>query len=77
MQNINGKFKGKRLLILGSNAGSSDIVTYAQNNGAHTIVIDYLQPEQSESKQIADENFLISTADTDTIVNLIKTKKIN
>ena len=77
MQNSDAKFNGKTLLVLGTSAGSSDIVTYAKNNGAHTIVLDYLQPEQSESKQIADENFLISTADTDTIVNLIKTKKIN
>lgn len=77
MQNTEAKFSGKTLLILGTSAGSNDIVKYAKSNGAHTIVIDYLQPELSESKLVADDNFLISTADTDTIINLIKTQKID
>ena len=55
------KFSGKRLLVLGSNVGATDIVEYARSHGAITMVADYLPPEKSAAKQVADEHFLIST----------------
>ena len=76
MSNIR-KFAGKKLLILGSNVGSSDIVKYAQKEGAYTIVADYLPPEKSAAKLIADEHWLISTTDIDTLYTKCIENKIN
>lgn len=45
-----------------------DIVTYAKKEGAYTIVADYYPVEKSPAKQLADESWLISTADTEQIV---------
>ena len=42
-------------MVLGSNTGSTDIVKYARENGAYTIVADYLEPAKSPAKLIADE----------------------
>lgn len=71
------KFEGKKLLVLGSNVSSVDIVSYARKNGAYTIVADYLPPEKSEAKLLADEDILISTADIDILGELIKERKID
>lgn len=71
------KFQGKTLLVLGSNVGSTDIVEYAKANGAHTIVADYYPPERSAAKQTADEHVLISTADLDSLSNLIKERSVD
>ena len=76
MSNIR-KFAGKKLLILGSNVGSSDIVKYAKKEGAYTIVADYLPPEKSAAKLIADEHWLISTTDIDTLYTKCIENKIN
>ena len=71
------KFHNKKLLVLGSNAGSTDIVRYARENGAYTIVADYLEPAKSPAKLVADENVLISTAATEELSKLIQQKHIN
>lgn len=71
------KFKGKQLLILGSNVGSDDIVKYARSNGAYTIVADYYPDNRSSAKRIADESLLISTADIDALNKEIKSRKID
>lgn len=67
----------KKLLILGSNVGSVDIVEYAKELGAYTIVADYYPSEKSIAKQYADESVLISTADTEALKSLIVEKKID
>lgn len=67
-----GKFDGKNLLVLGSNIGAMDIVTYAKENGAHVIVADYYPPEQSAAKRLADEKLLISTADLEQLGKVIE-----
>ena len=55
---------GKRLLVLGGKPiGSCDMVDFARRCGAHVIVADYLPPEQSPAKQLADESWILSTAD--------------
>jgi len=71
------KFYNKKLLVLGSNAGSTDIVRYAQENDAYTIVADYLEPAKSPAKLVADENVLISTAATEELSKLIQQKHID
>lgn len=72
-----GKFAGKKLLVLGTNTGSVEIVNYAHENGAYVIVADYLPPEQSAAKQIADESVLINTADVEALCDYGRRKKID
>lgn len=74
---MSAKFEGKKLLILGSNTGSTDIVAYAKANGATTIVADYYPPKQSAAKQIADRHYLISTGDLDRLSDLINSEGID
>ena len=71
------KFDGKRLLMLGSNAGSLNIIRYAKLQGCYTIVADNLPEEKSIAKAEADECFLISTDDVERLVELVKEKKID
>ncbi|MCQ2137430.1 MAG: ATP-grasp domain-containing protein [Bacteroidales bacterium] len=71
------KFVGKKLLLLGTNVGSVDIVNYARSEGAEVFVTDFFPEGQSPAKQIADKKFQISTGDTDTLENLIRDYKIN
>lgn len=54
-----------KLLILGTSFGSAAIVQAAQKRGLYTIVTDFLQPEKSLAKQIADEYWMLSTDDID------------
>ena len=72
-----GKFEGKRLLVLGTSVGSVDIVKYAQSEGAYVYVVDYLEPEKSAAKLVADENDLVSTTDVEELISYAKDKKID
>lgn len=69
--------KGKRLLILGSNAISCDIVNAAKHLGVYTIVTDWNPIEKAPAKQISDEYWNDSLMDYDTLVPKIKDKGIN
>ena len=70
--------QGKRLLILGGKPiGSREITEYAKSRGVYTIVADYLPPEQSAAKQIADEAWDISTGDVDLLVQLVRDHQID
>lgn len=69
--------KGKRLLILGSNAISCDIVNAAKQLGIYTIVTDWNPIEKAPAKQIADEYWNDSLVDYDTLVPKIKDKGID
>lgn len=71
------KFSQKTLLMLGSNTGAADMVRYAKENGAYTIVADYYPPERSAAKRVADESVLVSTADEEAIGHLIEQRHIN
>lgn len=66
------KLSGKTLLVLGSNIGATDIVTYARENGAYVIVADYYPPEKSAAKRIADKHFLVSTADLERLSTIVE-----
>lgn len=72
-----GKYRGKTLLVLGSNVGATDIVTYAQENGAYVIVSDYYPAEKSAAKKIADKELCISTADFQELSKAIKKYRVN
>lgn len=55
------KFKGKKLLVLGGVPMLVELIQYAQDEGAYVIVADY--HDRTLCKSIADEAWLISTAD--------------
>lgn len=69
--------KGKRLLILGGNALSSDIVLKAKELGIYTIVTDWNTTDISPAKKLADEYWMESFSDVESICDLIKTHKID
>ena len=72
-----GKYDGKKLLMLGSNVGATDIVRYARANGAEVIVADYYLPERSEAKRYADRDYLVSTADLDALEKIAREEQVN
>ena len=71
------KFEGKKLLFLGSNVGTIDMIKYARRNGAYTIVADYLAKEKSIGKQYADSHVLISTDNQDALKEYIIHENVN
>ena len=71
------KFEGKKLLVLGTNAGSVEIVQYAKSNGAYVIVTDYLPVEKSEAKKYADQVEMISTLDVEKLCELGRKENIS
>lgn len=66
---------GKKLLVLGSDYGTIDIVKQAHEMGIYVIVADIM--ETSPSKQEADEAWLISTTDIDLLAKKCVEEKIN
>ena len=62
--------KGKRLLLLGTNVSTCDMVRYAQSQGIYVIVTDNLPAEKSPAKQIADEIWMVSATDIDKLEQL-------
>ena len=69
--------KGKKLLILGSNALTCDIVKTARELGVYTIVTDWNPIEKAPAKQNADEYWNDSLMDYDILVQKIKEFGIN
>ncbi len=75
---MNSKLNGKKLLVLGGKPISScDIVQYAKSQGVYTIVTDYLDVTESPAKQIADESWMVSTADIDVLEKLSREHHID
>ncbi len=72
-----GKFDGKRLLELGTNVGSVELVQYARSEGAYVIVTDYLPTERSAAKQYADETAMVSTTDVEAVYQLAAEKRVD
>ena len=70
-------FKGKKLLVLAGNYVHEKIVKAAQEMGAHVIVTDYLSPDESPAKKVADEYWMLSTGDTDALVAKCKAEKVD
>lgn len=69
--------KGKKLLILGSNAISCEIVKTAKELGLYTIVTDWNPIEKAPAKQIADEYWNDSLMDYDILVPKINKYRID
>ncbi|WP_292143942.1 ATP-grasp domain-containing protein [Butyrivibrio sp.] len=63
---------GKRILMLGSNVASVDIVNYLRKKNAFVYVTDNLPKSKSPAKQVADEIWNVSTLDTEMIIKLVK-----
>lgn len=67
-----------KILVLGGKPiGSVEIVTELKRKGYYTIVTDFLPEEQSPAKQYADENWDISTADTELLSKKIKQENVS
>ena len=69
--------KGKKLLILGANSISCDIVNAAKALGLYTIVTDYNPVEKAPAKLIADEYWNDSIMDYDALLPKIKEHKVD
>lgn len=68
----------KKLLVLGGKPiGSTEIVSCAEKEGVRTIVADYLPPEQSPAKQLADEMWDASIADVDLLASLTEQTQVD
>jgi biotin carboxylase len=61
---------GKTLLVLSGSNGASDIVEYANANGAKTVATDYLK--ESPAKLLADYSHDVSTTDINGIIDLAR-----
>ena len=71
------ELEGKRLLILGGNNMSKEIVRKARSMGVYTIVTDLHGMQKAPAKRIADEYWDISLMDDEKLVPLIKERKID
>lgn len=67
----------KKLLMLGTSSGSCEMLECAKSHGIYTIVTDYLSPEDSVAKLIADEYWMISTNDLDALEEKCRAVGIN
>lgn len=68
----------KSLLVLGGKPiGSINVVEQAKAMGLYTIVTDYLEPQRSPAKLIADEAWDISTADIEKLEQMIMKNNVN
>ena len=67
----------KKLLMLGTSYGTGLMLDYAKSQGVHTIVTDYLEPEHSPGKLIADEYWMINTGDLDTLEVKCREENVN
>ena len=64
MNNLNTNIEGSnKLLILGSDYGTIDLLKAAKARGLYVIVTDLMR--SSPTKDAADEAWMISTADID------------
>lgn len=69
--------RGKKLLILGGADVHCKIVKACQELGVYSIVTDYLIPEKSPAKLIADEHWEVDFNDIEEIVKRSKEAKID
>ena len=69
--------KDKKLLILAGVDVHVKLVLAAKSLGAYTIVTDYLEPEESPAKLIADEFWMLNITDEDAIVEKCREQHID
>ncbi|WP_455508882.1 ATP-grasp domain-containing protein [Butyricimonas paravirosa] len=68
---------GKKLLILAGADVHIKIVKAARELGVYTIVTDYLLPEDSPAKRVADEYWMIDIMDVDAVVEKCYKEKVD
>ena len=71
------ELKDKKLLVLGGNALSCDIINIAKAMGVYTIVTDWYDTDRSPAKLICDERWDVSTTDYDELVKRVKENHID
>lgn len=71
------QIKGKRLLILGGNRLSIDIVEQAKAMGVYTIVTDWYDVQRSPAKLCADEYWQEEVFRPDRLAELVKERNID
>lgn len=69
--------KGKKLLVIGGAFQHCKIVEAAKEMGVTVYVTDYLPPEQSPAKEIADHYFMYNITDIDEMVEACRREKID
>lgn len=69
--------KGKKLLLLGGPSLMCDVIRKAREMGVYTIVTDWYEPDISVAKKEADEYWMVSSADVDTLVKMVKENHID
>lgn len=69
--------KGRRILFQGASTYFMEAAQYAKDNGAYIIAIDIRPKEEMPVKQIADEEYLMSTIDIPAIEKLVKERNID
>ena len=68
-------FKGKKLLILGANPETANIVKVAQEMGVTTIVTDY--DPQAPAKKVSDISYNIDAMDVDALYEMAVNEKVD
>lgn len=71
------KICGKKLLILAGADVHNKLVRAAKELGVYTIVTDYLKPEDSPAKLIADEHWEIDINDIDILAEKCKKENVD
>lgn len=71
------ELEGKKLLVLGGNNMSKEIVRKAQELGVHTTVTDWYDTQRSPVKLMADDYWNISIEDYDKLSESIKDNHID
>lgn len=56
-----------KILFLGGDPGTCEMIEYAKGKGVYTIVCDWYDLEHSKAKRMADEHWDISYAEIDLI----------
>lgn len=67
----------RKLLMLGTSLLSREMVLYAKSQNIYTIVTDYLEPEKSRAKLVADEYWMINVADVDELEKKCREENVN
>ncbi len=67
----------KKILFLGGIFSLIDVVQKAKEMGYYTIVTDYYDLERSPAKKVADKYYMISLADVDEVVKMIKEENVS
>ena len=67
----------KKMLMLGTSKLSCEMVRYAKSLGVYTIVTDYLPPEKSIAKLLADEFWMTDTSKIDILERRCKEEDVN